>query len=214
MDNSIVNSVNSLENIGNLTNILLNLDDKANRSIFSQNNLNGADEFFGQSMINNNLINNVCLTIFSQGIGDVISANQFENLKPIQENYTNSNDQNKNNHIKKSYKEVKAFIPKIHRHNIPKEEFVAIIGLKRAIHKDKNKLNLILRQKFKQSKIKDISIIDKDPDFYGTQIFFENDDYLIEFMKQRSFLIPMDNVDVYFNIKPNKEGNRYYVTYK
>ena len=158
--------------------------------------------------------NNNGNTFFTNGSN--YSNGNINNSYSGYSNYNNNrNGSNGNINQTSIFKAVKAFIPKDKRKPVEYyEHFVPIIGFKRSIHKDKEKLIVILKQRFKEFKVKTISIIEKDDELYGTQVVFEKGEDIAEFMKNKSFNLAMDNSDVYLNQKSNKDGNRFYVTYK
>ena len=223
LDNSLISPIYSLENISKLQG-MADFKDNSKISLFDMENLINAIDISLYNSFTNNIY---FLKLFEENFCNSLDTNQFSQFKPITlEDLHNNNIISKNSISsnstfsvnkpifdktnKISLKNFKEYIPKDKR---PIEYSVNIIGLKKDIHKDKDKISLVLKQRFKYNKIKNINIYEKDDVYLSLQIYFENEESLAEFMMQKSFNLAMDNTDVYFNQKQNKEGNRFYVTY-
>lgn len=90
------------------------------------------------------------------------------------------------------------------------EAYVAsIIGLRIEYHTNLNKLKTVLEKQFNCK----ASLIEKDDEYYGVQLYFKSSENLENFMSKKSHIFKVDDKMVRLTKKPNKVGNRFYVKY-
>jgi hypothetical protein len=90
------------------------------------------------------------------------------------------------------------------------EAYVAsVIGLRIECHKNVSKLKIILEKQFNCRP----SIIEKDEEYYGVQLYFKSSKNLEHFMDKKSHVFKMDEKTIKLYKKQNKVGNRFYVKY-
>jgi len=89
------------------------------------------------------------------------------------------------------------------------EAYVAsVIGLRIDYHQ-LNKLKIVLEKQFGCKP----SIIEKNDEYYGVQLYFKNSENLDNFMNKKCHVFKVDDRVIKLSKKQNKVGNRFYVKY-
>lgn len=95
------------------------------------------------------------------------------------------------------------------QNNLISEAYVAsVIGLRIDYH-NLSKLKTVLEKQFGCKP----SIIEKDDEYYGVQLYFKSSEHLDNFMFKKCHVFKVDDRVIKFYKKQNKVGNRFYVKY-